>query len=344
MFESVYFTDKLLSNLNDLVERHWDINDSLQDDSLSPSLQEDVAMKKLHSGYTVCLDNRIQLPCLWKSGTSDIISNFDYARKRLLSLLKSKILRDEKILSAYSDVFQQWENDQIIQRVFVQDPRQDGYYWAHFPVCRPGRETTKVRPVFDGAAKHDGKCINDYIMKGPLLMNDLSQVLLRFRRFQYALQADISQMFLQVLLHPSDRKFHRFLWWENNHLIIYEFLRHLFGNTGSPAVAIFCIKHTASLYSTTYPSANETVQRASIVDDMLDSRPSLREAQTLASELFHLFPFCGMKIAKFFSNDFRVLRDVPIDRHLPLASSMQLIHTHTEVCLLYTSPSPRDRG
>ena len=83
-------------------------------------------------------------------------------------------------------------------------------------------------------------------------MNDLSRVLLRFRRYLYAVQADISQMFLQVLLRAEDRKFHRFLWWENNHLIIYEFLRHLFGNAGSPAVAIFCIKNMQSLTNLTF--------------------------------------------------------------------------------------------
>ena len=164
------------------------------------------------------------------------------------------------------------------------NPREDGYYWAHFPVCRPGRETTKGRPVFDGAAKTAGMCINDLILKGPLLMNDLSEVLLRFRRFRYAVQADISQMFLQVLLRPSDRKFHRFLWWEDKHLVIYEFLRHLFGNTGSPTVAIFCIKNTARIFETRFPSAADTVLRASIVDDMLKSRPTLQDCLLYTSD------------------------------------------------------------
>ena len=275
LFESVYFSDKLLTELNGLVERHWVINESMRDDDLSSSMLEDKALGQLKQGYKVCEGNRVQLPCLWRDGTNMIRSNFDYARQRLRSLLQSKLLRDGSVRKAYDAVFRQWESDAIVRSIYVYNPREDGYYWAHFPVCRPGRETTKVRPVFDGAAKVSGNCINDYIMKGPLLMNDLSQVLLRFRRYKFAVQADISQMFLQVLLQPNDRKFHRFLWWRNDKLVVYEFLRHLFGNTGSPAVAIFCIKHTAMLHKTQFPSASDTVERASIC--LLYTSPSPRD-------------------------------------------------------------------
>ena len=107
--------------------------------------------------------------------------------------------------------------------------------------------------------------------------------------------------------------------------MIYEFLRHLIGNAGSPAVAIFCIKQTAELHKLIYPSAADTIQCASIVDDMLDSRPTLDEAQKLARELLHLFPLCGMSISKFFSNDLSVLYDIPEDRRLPVAESLRFI-------------------
>ena len=98
LFESVYFSDKLLTDLNSLVERHWVINESIQDDDLSSSLQEDKALGQLKQGYKVCEGNRVQLPCLWRNGTSMIRSNFDYARQRLRSLLQSKLLRDGSIL------------------------------------------------------------------------------------------------------------------------------------------------------------------------------------------------------------------------------------------------------
>ena len=145
-----------MTDLNSLVERHWTLNESLCDDQLSSSFQEDAALTCLKDGYTVCKGGRVQLPCLWKDDQTFIPSNFDYARKRLRSLLQSKLLRDSSVKNAYDGVFKQWEKESIIHRIVVANPRTDGYYWAHFPVCRPDRETTKVRPVFDGAAKHGG--------------------------------------------------------------------------------------------------------------------------------------------------------------------------------------------
>jgi hypothetical protein len=46
---------------------------------------------------------------------------------------------------------------------------------------------TKIRPVFDGAAKFRGICTNDYIMMGPSVINKLVAVVNRFRLYDYGL-------------------------------------------------------------------------------------------------------------------------------------------------------------
>jgi hypothetical protein len=35
------------------------------------------------------------------------------------------------------------------------------------------KETTKIRPVFDCAAKRGGVCLNDFLTQGPQVMNKL---------------------------------------------------------------------------------------------------------------------------------------------------------------------------
>ena len=60
--------------------------------------------------------------------------------------------------------------------------------------------TSKVRPVFDSATKSGQSCINKHILQGPMLLNELSKVLLRFRQYDFVVSADISQMFLQIAL------------------------------------------------------------------------------------------------------------------------------------------------
>ena len=92
---------------------------------------------------------------------------------------------------------------------------------------------TKVCVVFDVAAKHDGKRVNDTMWPGPKLQRELVDVLTRFHRAPVALSADISKMLLQ----DKDQPFHRFLWRDldtSREPDMYEFQRLLFGNTASP--------------------------------------------------------------------------------------------------------------
>ena len=41
---------------------------------------------------------------------------------------------------------------------------EDQLFLPHFPVIREEKTTTKVRVVFDAAAKSNGKCLNDAIL------------------------------------------------------------------------------------------------------------------------------------------------------------------------------------
>ena len=75
-------------------------------------------------------------------------------------------------------------------------------------INKPGN----VRVVFDGAAKFNETCLNENLLKGPDLLNNLFSVLLKFRSGRYALTSDIKQMFHQVRIIPSDRDALRFLW------------------------------------------------------------------------------------------------------------------------------------
>ena len=65
------------------------------------------------------------------------------------------------------------------------------------------------------------------------LQNDLVKVLLRFPKEPVVLTADITEMFLQVVLAEQDRRYHRFVWDSR----VYEFKRLVFGIKASPYLA-----------------------------------------------------------------------------------------------------------
>ena len=123
-------------------------------------------------------------------------------------------------------------------------------YWYHHPVIREDKTTTKVRVVMDSAAKFRGRNINEALAPGPNLITNLQAILVHMRINPVAFTGDISSMFLRIRLLAEDRKFHRFVWSFDPKEAprTYEFLSHVFGNVGSPAVANFVVKEHALKY------------------------------------------------------------------------------------------------
>ncbi len=119
-----------------------------------------------------------------------------------------------------------------IHKVPAEERQLDqAWYLPHFPILRPDKSTTKVRIVFDASVGSQGLSLNDTILQGPRLQNDLVKVLIRFRQHPVVIICDISEMYLQVLLEQGDRSFHRLLWQNMNNRtspVVYEFTRSVF--------------------------------------------------------------------------------------------------------------------
>jgi len=77
----------------------------------------------------------------------------------------------------------------------------------HIPHFATGE---KFRVVFDCAARFCGVSLNDVLLQGPDLTNNLVGVMLRFRQEPVAFAADIKAMFHQVCVAEPDREALRF--------------------------------------------------------------------------------------------------------------------------------------
>lgn len=75
---------------------------------------------------------------------------------------------------------------------------------------------SKIRVVFDGSAKTaNGVSLNDILMSGPKLQNDVSDVLLYFRCYKIVFTCDIRQMYRQILVSERDQKY-QLIYWRSN--------------------------------------------------------------------------------------------------------------------------------
>ncbi|VDI37855.1 Hypothetical predicted protein [Mytilus galloprovincialis] len=112
--------------------------------------------------------------------------------------------------------------------------REELWYLPIFGVYHT-KKLSKIRVVFDSSAKYHGICLNDILLKGPDLTNNLVSVLSKFRIGQFAAIADVEQMFFNFEVQENHRNFLRLIWFKDNDiempLVEYRMRVHVFGNS-----------------------------------------------------------------------------------------------------------------
>ena len=143
---------------------------------------------------------QVQIP--WKK-ERHLTNNYQMALNRLDNT-ERRLIKQPELSEKYCEIIEQYIKKRYLEYVDIKNDSNDCWYLPHFPVVRLDKSTTKVRIVLDGAARYDGKSLNDVIQPGPKLQQDLVDVLLRFRRYPVALVCDIAEMYLRIGVHPQD--------------------------------------------------------------------------------------------------------------------------------------------
>ena len=237
----------------------------------------------------------VQLP--WKSNADQLCDNYRSTAVRY-GKLKYKLDQDANLKKRYENAMCEMENLNFIERVDVQETTENRvFYLPHRPVVRESSTTTKVRPVFDASARGpNGVSLNNVVDQGPNLLPNLLHVLLRFRRWRFALSADITKAFLQILIDPQDRDVHRFLWND----LVYRFRRVTFGVNASP----FLLNATIRYHLKQYPEsvATRELRENLYVDDLLSGADDHDDLMALFGESSRMLSEAGMVLCKWKSN------------------------------------------
>ncbi|XP_065178471.1 uncharacterized protein LOC135809125 [Sycon ciliatum] len=313
------------TGLDSLVRNFWDLEavgmQPSAESYLSPDERHAEEMTRQQLGYA---DGRFVVGIPWQNGARpQITSNRVQAEDRLRSLLRS-LERRPTVQIRYAKVLEEYLQKAYIQELTSDQVQQCGreqWFLPHFAVVREDKATTKVRVVFDAAARFNGTSINEHMYAGPRLQNDLVTVLIRFCMHPVALIADVSEMFLQVSLQPEDRRYHRFLWKTGDGVKAYEFTRLAFGIRASPYLAGRALLETAERFGANYdPAVSDTVRKAFYVDDMLKSLPDDQKAMRLRSQLQDLLKKGGFHLRKWLSNSEAVMESIPPEHRAPATS------------------------
>ncbi|KAA0201413.1 hypothetical protein HAZT_HAZT003441 [Hyalella azteca] len=130
----------------------------------------------------------------------------EQALSRFLLSLKKKFAKNEQFFKDYSAFMQEMMDKNFMEPVPERssEPSQE-WFLVHHAVYH--NHKPKIRDVFDCSLKFQGISLNDRLLQGPDLTNNLLGVLLRFREESDAVVGDIEKMYYQVKVPSSQANF-----------------------------------------------------------------------------------------------------------------------------------------
>ncbi|XP_043234149.1 uncharacterized protein LOC122387766 [Amphibalanus amphitrite] len=280
------------------------------------SAEEKVAMKKAASSLKK-QGSRYQVAVPWRENEPQLKSNYESALIRLVKLENSLHRRGAHLAAKYNDILEEYVKKGYMTKTPTaqrSNSGEDEWFLPHFPVIREDKASSKIRIVYDAAAKSEGISLNSQLLPGPSLYSDLIETLVGFRQHPIALVGDVKEMFLQVKLAPKDQKFHRVLWRnmkQDEEPTVFEAKRWIFGNAAAPFVAQFVLKEHARLNAEKYPVASEVISKHVYMDDEIASFKDAESAIGARRQVSELLEDAGMKMTKWKSNSQEVMETVP---------------------------------
>ena len=210
-----------------------------KDSDFKYSYNDTLFLNMMKSGIKQMDNGHYSMPLPLKQPVPRLPNNQAQALSRL-NLLKKKFSRDDKFSTEYTSFME--ENN--FKRASQKQSRSKKVtvvtitYGTFRTTVSFTLKKKKIRVVFDCSARFESISLNDLLLSGPDLTNDLLGVLLRFRKEQTAITCDIQKMFYQFEVHSEDRDYLRFMWWPNGDTSLkprtFRMTAHLFGASSSP--------------------------------------------------------------------------------------------------------------
>lgn len=254
--------------------------------------------------------DKYEAPLLWKFDVFNCPNNYDLALKRLICLEK-KMEKDPALASAVNQMIRDYLLKGYVKKVCptIDPTKEDGWFLPTF-VVKNHNKPSKLRIVWDAAAKFRNIALNSLILKGPDLTANILSVLFRFQERRIAIAGDIKEMYHQVGVKESDRKYLRFLHRENSFEkpTIYEMQVMVFGAACSGFCAQYILNKNADRFQETFPEAVESIKSSHYVDDLLDSADSEELVLSLANRIRQIHAEGGFIIRNWLSNSSVVMK------------------------------------
>ncbi|XP_071580298.1 uncharacterized protein, partial [Temnothorax nylanderi] len=325
---------------NSLIQSFWEDE---RIPSRTPLTEEDERCEK-HFATTHSRDSLgryiVRLP--FKNGPPRVGDTFRKA-SFLYSNMERRLARKPEIAAQYHDFLREYESMGHMESVRADErPPYPPIYIPHHFVLRESSTTTKLRVVFYASSESTDKTsLNDFLMAGPNLQQDIAAIILRWRLFRYVYMADIAKMFRQILVHRDDADYQRILWRPPDSLLIrlYRLLTVTYGQKPSPFLAQRSLIQLARDEGKDFPDAVNIIEESTYVDDVLFGADDLLSLLEKRKQLVGIMNRGCFPLRKWAANSAELLTDIPEDQR---ESSDYPINHDDTLKVLGLSWSPRD--
>lgn len=183
------------------------------------------------------------------------------ALKRFLSI-ENRFRSNPELKQKYVEFMKEYVNLGHMEKVDPNEEKEKSYYIPHHAVFRDSSATTKLRVVFDASCATDsGKSLNDLLLKGPNIQDELVCIIARFRSYKYVMSSDIEKMYRQVWVSNADVNLQRILWRSqpDEPIIEYKLKTVTYGTTPASYLATGCLTRLAEEMKELFPDAHKAI-------------------------------------------------------------------------------------
>ncbi|XP_039310755.1 uncharacterized protein LOC105197317 [Solenopsis invicta] len=317
-----------VDDLNALVRRFWELEEPPR--ATLPLSPGDAACEehclRSHSRdasgrYVVRLATRSALPDLRDTRLTAL---------RVLQANEHRFRREVALRDAYSQFMTEYlELGHMTPASSLPADCSRACYLPHHGVWKGGGEEARIRVVFNGSSRTSS--LNGELLAGPNLLPTLCDVIMRWRKHQFVLAADIEKIYRQIWVHPEDRDPQRIYWRIGSRVQEFHLNTVTYGLASAPYLAVRTLRQLAEDEGERFPRAAEALPRDTYVDDVLSGASSQLETCELREQLTQLYLAGGFRLRKWVANHEDLLRDIPAEHRSSLPSTVALTSEEHDV-------------
>ncbi|XP_053678616.1 uncharacterized protein LOC128728991 [Anopheles nili] len=291
-------------SLESILERFWE-TETVGDDPVL-STEEDACEKHFVATTTRDASGRYVV-CLPQNNNPSVVLGESKANadRRLLAV-ERRLRSNPEMKEEYSKFMKEYER--LGHMKLLTEPVNDScehYYLPHHAVVKETSTTTKVRVVFDASCKtSSGFSLNDKLLVGPVIQDDLFTIIVRFRSHAIALSADVEKMYRQIRHDESDQRYLRIRYREDpaQPMQTYQLQTVTYGTASAPFLARRTLKQIAYDHRTLHPLAVNAVLNDFYVDDLLSGTEEISDAIEMRNQIAEMLNAAGFSLKKWASN------------------------------------------